>query len=585
VSVRLTESEAVGIMNAAGLSPRTPYVSVNSPWLSVCLKCKREVSPRLASIKRGSSGCSFCSGNKVDPDEAVKVMQSAGLEPKVSYPGNDVPWKCECRKCGRETSPRYHHVRSRGSGCKFCSGNVVTEEDALKDMDDKGLIPLVDFPGASKPWKSQCKNCGSQTSPRLADLRIGHSGCKKCAAILSGKNRRLSSNPTRAGKETIFEEVLEIMLQAKLEPLEPYTTSQAKWKCKCLKCGATVYPTYNRIKQGSGGCMKCARAEQIGRGRLDEVAAVSVMRGKNLEPLEPYPGAMTPWKSKCLDCGDIIQPRYAHIQQGRKGCKNCGYQSNADARRTSQEEAFRVARSAGFEPLEPYRGRHQPWKCLCTKCGETIAPHYSGIISGGGCRYCAGLVVDPDMAIVVMQKSGLTPLVPYPGAGKPWLCKCGKCGKEVKPRYSQVNKGIGGCKYCASYGYDFSQGGILYLITSPELKSHKIGITNVGAKEKRLAKHIKQGWQVYRTRFFADGNVAFEVEQEIILWWRVELAMPVYLSKFEMPQGGFTETVDGSEVDLISIWNKVEEAAEKILSSGEKTTSRKTSMPTRTRKV
>jgi hypothetical protein len=43
VSVRLTEAEAVGIMNAAGLSPSVPYVSVNSPWLSVCLKCKQEV--------------------------------------------------------------------------------------------------------------------------------------------------------------------------------------------------------------------------------------------------------------------------------------------------------------------------------------------------------------------------------------------------------------------------------------------------------------------------------------------------------------------------------------------------------------
>ena len=522
---------------------------------------------------------------KLSHEEAIQIMLNANLKPLEDYEGAEKPWRCVCTICGREVSPRLRSVRDRGSGCKYCSGNAVVPEEAVAEMLSKGLIPIVVFPGASKPWPSKCKKCKSDVKPRLADIRMGHSGCKKCANELGGKKRRLNSNPVRAGVTTNFSEVLEVMRNAHLEPLEEYESSQKKWKSKCLKCGEIVTPRYTTIAQGGGGCMDCFRKEQIGRGRLDEESASMVMRAKNLEPLETYPGAMKPWMCKCLDCGKIIQPRYAHIQQGRKGCKNCGYKSNADARRTSQEEAFRVARSAGFEPLEPYRGRHQPWTCLCTKCGETIAPHYSGIISGGGCRYCAGLVVDPDMAIDVMQKSGLTPLVPYPGAGKPWLCKCGKCGKEVKPRYSQVNKGIGGCKYCASYGYDFSKGGILYLITSQELKSHKIGITNEGAKEKRIAKHIKQGWQVYRTRYFADGNVAFEVEQEILLWWRVELAMPVYLSKFEMPQGGFTETVDGSEVDLISIWNKVEEAAEKILSSGEKTTSRKTSMPVKTKRI
>ncbi len=579
MSVRITETEAVGIMNAAGLSPCVPYVSISSPWLSVCLKCKREVSPRLGSIKRGSAGCVFCSGNKVDPDEAIKVMQCSGLEPKVPYPGTDKPWMCECKTCGRETSPRYHHVKRRGSGCKYCSGNVVTVEDALKELDEKDLVPLVEFPGASKPWKSECKNCRSQTSPRLADLRMGHSGCKKCAAALSGKNQRLSSNPVRGGKKTNFDEVIAIMRNASLEPLEPYVTSQSKWKCKCLKCGATVSPKYSQIKQGYGGCMACARAEQIGRGRLDEAAAVSIMRGKNLEPMEPYPGAMVKWKSKCLDCGNTVEPTYAHIQQGRKGCKFCAYKKNADERRTSQEEAFAVARKSGFEPLEPYKGRHLPWKCRCMRCGVEVAPHYSGIVTGGGCRYCSGLVVDPKEANIVMKKAELQPLVDYPGAGTPWRCKCMKCGREVKPRYSQINVGIGGCKYCASYGYDFSKGGILYLITNVRLGAHKIGITNDSAKEIRLEKHLKRGWETYRTQYFTDANRAFEVEQEILSWWRNELRLPIYLSKSEMPQGGFTETVDAIELDLVTIWDQVGLISERLKKEERSSLAPKTSMP------
>ena len=581
---RISESEAVAIMKSAGVLPLTTYESSGKPWLSKCLKCTREVSPRLASVKSGRAACSYCSGNKVDPLEALEVMKAAGYEPQVPYPGNDVPWKCICKKCKRETFPRYHGVKGRGDSCKYCSGNVILLDDALNDMDSKGLIPLIEFPGASKPWKSKCKSCGRISSPRLADLRMGHSGCKRCADEAGGLKRRLVNNPVRGGKTKSFDEVLAVMRNANLEPLEPYATSQSNWKCKCLKCGATVSPRYSAIKQGTGGCMACARLEQIGRGRLDESAAIAIMRGKNLEPLEPYPGAMIPWKAKCLDCGNLVKPRYAHVQQGRKGCRNCGIQKTANLSRTSQKEAFKVARAAGFEPLEPYKGRHLPWACKCMKCGEKIAPHYSGIVSGGGCRYCAGLVVDPENAAEVMKRNKLLPLVPYPGAGKPWLCKCLKCEKEIRPRYSTVNKGIGGCKYCATHGYDFSKGGVLYLITNERLGSHKIGITNEGAKEKRLEKHLKQGWLIYRTIFSPDGNQAFEIEQEILSWWRNDLGLQVFLSTSEMPQGGFTETVDANEIDLLTIWAQVEKVNSKLIHRSRATESPKTSMPKKSKR-
>jgi recombinational DNA repair protein (RecF pathway) len=584
MSSRISQMDAEKVMKSAGLIPLEAYRGLNLPWLCLCMTCKREVSPRLGSVKRGSAGCAYCAGRKVDPTEALEIMRKSGFEPQIPYPGNDNPWKSKCKTCHREVSPRFHHVKSRGDKCKYCSGKVVLVEDALSEMHRKSLEPMVAFPGASKPWKSICTKCGSQTSPRLADLRMGHSGCKRCADEKGGQKRRLLNSPTRGGKTTSYEEVLEVMRSAYLEPIEPYKTSQSKWKCKCLKCGLIVEPKYNAIKQGSGGCMACSRLEQIGRGKLDEKAAIAVMQGKNLEPLAPYPGAMVPWKSKCLDCSSVINPRYAHIQQGRKGCKNCGYKKNADGRRTSQEEAFGIARAAGFEPLEPYRGRHFAWKCRCMKCGANIAPHYSGIVNGGGCRYCSGLVVDSKEAEKVLKNNGIQPLVPYPGAGKPWLSECLKCKKEITPRYSSVNAGIGGCKYCASHGYDFSKGGVLYLITHENHAAHKIGITNVGAKEKRLEKHLKNGWQTYRTRFYEDGNRAFEVEQEILAWWRNELGLGPYLSASDMPQGGFTETIDANEVDLLTIWSEVEKVSKSKVENRSEKLVLKTTLPRKTKK-
>jgi hypothetical protein len=48
------------------------------------------------------------------------------------------------------------------------------------------------------------------------------------------------------------------MLESNLEPLEPYIDGKKKWKSKCLKCGQIVYPKYNGIQSGRGGCTSCA---------------------------------------------------------------------------------------------------------------------------------------------------------------------------------------------------------------------------------------------------------------------------------------------------------------------------------------
>ena len=500
---------------------------------------------------------------KLSEIEARRVMKQAGFNPLEPYKSGDTPWKSICLKCKREVSPRFRQVRDRGYGCKFCSGIVIDPKEALIDMKKANLEPLVDFPGASKKWKSRCLKCEKVVSPRLSSIRIGHSGCKNCADISAGRRRRLDQNPTRAGISRQFDEVLLDMRRANLEPLEPYQTSQTKWKCKCITCGAIVSPKYNQIKQGGGGCKSCFLERQPLIQRLDQTKAVEVMQKKNLQPLEPYPGAMKPWRCKCLDCGTEIKPRYAHIQQGRKGCKVCGYRKNAAGNRTPEAKAVAIMNKSGFKPLEPYRNRHHPWKSECQKCGNIVSPHFGAIVNGQGCRFCSGLVVDPAKAREKMLSANLEPLVDYPGAAKPWKCKCLKCNRIVHTRYSQLAYGIGGCKFCATHGYDFTKPGLLYLITHDELLSHKIGITNVTAKEKRLEKHKNLGWRVFKTQVFEDGNRAYEVEQEIVNWLRLEAGMPIFLNSNQMPQGGWTETVDASEIGLATIWAKVEQLSRK----------------------
>lgn len=46
------------------------------------------------------------------------------------------------------------------------------------------------------------------------------------------------------------------------------------------------------------------------------------MRAANMEPLEPYPGDVKPWRCHCRGCDRKIRPRFAGVQSGR-GCRYC----------------------------------------------------------------------------------------------------------------------------------------------------------------------------------------------------------------------------------------------------------------------
>ena len=48
------------------------------------------------------------------------------------------------------------------------------------------------------------------------------------------------------------------------------------------------------------------------------------------------------------------------------------------------------------------------------------------------------------------------------------------------------------------------------------------------------------------------------IEDNILDWWRTELTLPPYLGRYEMPQGGWTETVDSSEIDLAATVRRIE---------------------------
>ena len=600
MSAKVDPLHAVAVMKAAELKPLEEYVGGKEKWKCKCLLCGLIVYPRYSSILRGQGGCRECglkrsaALRRTDEKAAIKLMKKAGVTPQVPYTNSSTPWKSLCNKCGKQVSPQYGSVKAGRQGCIYCAKKKIDPSDAKFQMKEFGFKPLVDYPGANTPWRSIHLACGEKVAPRLTELLSGRGGCMKCGWA-SNKAKQLG-DPTKARK---------LFLSRGLEPLVDYPGSGRPWKSKCLTCKRTVYPQYGRVKDGTGcaycagkmvvpeeavatmiaadlkplvrypgtktawksKCLKCGKIVEtyysdvlhngtrckycVGKA-VDPSDAIRLMKQKKLIPQVPFPGSMTKWHCRCAKCNKDVYPAYNSIQQGSGGCKYCAKVF------IDVVDAVSVMEAANLLPLVKYPGSKKPWKCKCLICGHIVSPQHGAITGGQGpCRYCARKSVDPKEARQFMIEANLRPLEPYSRADSPWKCRCLKCKKIVTPSYSSIGSGQGGCKYCAIKGIDYNQPAFIYLITNSKLGAHKIGIGNEKTKNNRLKEHARFGWEVFKTKRFESGELAEAVEQDVLRWLRDVSSLPVHLTKAQLPQGGFTETVDASLIELQTIWRQI----------------------------
>lgn len=409
---------------------------------------------------------------RVDVNIAADIMKSNGFIPLSKYPGSNKPWKSQCKKCKKTTSPTYWSVR-KGIGCKFCSNRAVDPKDAIAKMRIRGFKTLEPFPGATKPWKVQCLDCKRKFETVFHSLQT-KSRCKYCSSVSLDQS-----------------DVQKLLLKLKLKPLEPFPGAKAQWKLRCQRCNRVVTPSWTHLTRKDrnvGGCVFCSKR----RVHMDDI--LELLQKLNLKPIGQYINGKTPWLCQCLKCNREVFPRINDLRSGQSGC-----------------------------------------------------------------IYCAGLRVDERDANKLANKNGFTPLVPYPGANVSWECMCNVCGRISKPRYTSMQQGVNRCKFCATGGFDLNLPAIVYLVTNPNLGAHKIGVAGTSEHNVRLKNHKKYGWNVYKHREFKRGATAFEIETQVLKWLRNSKNLLPYLTIEQMPQAGWSETVDASEIDLPTIWEKVEE--------------------------
>jgi recombinational DNA repair protein (RecF pathway) len=182
----------------------------------------------------------------------------------------------------------------------------------------------------------------------------------------------------------------------------------------------------------------------------------------SFNPTTPFPGASKPWEGECLECGARVSPQYSNLSQGRGACPKCGHSRRGLATRISQEEALvNVALWApSFLPSVPYPTALEPWDGVCIDCGNSVSPTYHGLQQGRGhCWNCgqkrsagARRLSDETARInAALWAPNFSPSVPYPGNNQtPWLGTCLDCGREVKPRYGNLQQGSRACLYCTA---------------------------------------------------------------------------------------------------------------------------------------
>jgi DNA-directed RNA polymerase subunit RPC12/RpoP len=379
---KLPEESAVKLMLDAGLRPLEPYRSAKSPWKCECLTCGALVVITQDSVKQGS-GCSRCSTQAAArrrmqryAADATRVMQDAGLEPLEPYPGTTRKWRCRCTRCGAEVSPTHNNVKQSGSGCRNCGIESAARKrrmdpgKALTWMQAAGFQPLDPYVSSNSPWRSRCLNCGRESTPMLETVRAG-SKCKFCS-----------------GTAVVPHEAEQVMRDAELEPLNPFSRVNDPWPSKCMTCGREVSPSYSGVRSGKG-CRYCSGVAVV------PAEAEVIMRKHDFEPLTPYPGSLTPWPCKCLKCGKKSKPSFAMVNSQGTRCRYC--QRIA----VDPKDAERIMREGGFIPLIPYPGADSPWRCRCKKCKKEVAPTLGTVRAGGGCRYCATKGIDLNAPAIV----------------------------------------------------------------------------------------------------------------------------------------------------------------------------------------
>lgn len=384
------------------------------------------------------------------------------------------------------------------------------------------------------------------------------------------------------GKDWKRDEIARIFQNAKLTLLEPLgdpKQRRTKWNAECQICGQVINRSFDSLlSTGTDiGCQKCSAKAKGERGRTDKTKAVEFLKSLGLNPLTDYPGSQKHWSSQCIHCEREVSRSYSALKDAVKkwgikiGCPYC------NGNRIIETDMQEILDKFGLIPKEAYTNNESPRLFECAKCGAETRQSYINIrrkLRQGalsyGCPTCSfnesgrRRAESEENAIVKFQQVGLRMIGKYENARKSIECECLRCGAITRQTLNGVNNGKT-CKFCAQRGIQHGEPAYLYLVQNQLHNSLKVGIGNIGNKNDRLKSHYKQGWELVYRWDFETGLQAESIETMVFRWLRNDLNLPMHLSKNEMPQGGWSETISADAIPLTTLIDEIRSIIDGLL--------------------
>lgn len=572
---KISDKEAVAILTNLGLRPLEPYLNSKAKWKSVHIECGTICFPTLERVKLGQVSCPKCryirvsQSLRLSDDTAKTLMEKAGYRPLVPYVNALTKWRSIHNECGREVRPTLNQIQQGQGGCASCGHqqtglkkrNSVSkvEETLLK----KDFLLLGEYRGAKEKLRVKCKLCKKEFEANWSVISGAKGrGCKNCALIQAADKYKLKDH-----------EIKKRLDRARMELIGKYKNSTTPVDCLCKQCGKVRRIRLSVLGRG-GGCKPCGMKTAGIRRRTGQEMAIQIMReiGK-VEPLEPYENQNAKWKSCCLICQKIVYPRLSSVKgQNGLGCVHCSNKARGNNRRIPQIVIYDFLIKEGFIPIasEKFVDSQTNIKCTHT-CGAVVSTSYRKLLSNkskgnGSCRACgAKKYADSarfDISLIdeIYAKQNLKLLSrSYLGMRYKHETICNGCGWKWETLPSKIALGHG-CPACSKGSFKPNNPGYIYLITHSEFGAHKVGIANIAKTSlgDRFYHHKKQGWILVARWDSKHGSEIKALEKEILRSIRVDLNIPPYLAKSDMPFGGWTETLSADAISVTKLRDLIE---------------------------
>lgn len=155
-----------------------------------CPRKGKPIKVIMKVVRAGGMACRYCSRKEIHPDDAAEMMVASGrVQPKAPYPGVDKPWLGECLRCHKDVNPRLNDVRNGQGACIHCAPNTpLTKEQAWDRAISYRVLPgdLETFKGTNTPWPGTCMDCGADVEPCLGNLYRGQGACNSSTCKITG---------------------------------------------------------------------------------------------------------------------------------------------------------------------------------------------------------------------------------------------------------------------------------------------------------------------------------------------------------------------------------------------------------------